>query len=240
MGADHRRSRPSNPADRPGPGVGRAAIRRLVRASRRIDDVRIREHLRRAERDLRARDVDHLDPETRRRRERHLDRLRRYRRRGAFPRNEEHPERTPCFRGANGTPCAVAFLLLEDGRKELVADVAETDNAVRIESVEDGTLLDWIEANGFTKAEAARIQPSYPVGIEFATDCGPVSCTVARLLASLAGLAAFAALEYVGYRVVGDLFPGNAIKRRGALAYLTVLNLLTSPLIAVLLYALLP
>jgi hypothetical protein len=142
--------------------------------------------------------------------------------------------------GADGTPCAVAHLLREDGREDLVGRIAGRDNTVRIESLDDGPLLDWLEENGLTQAEAARIQPSYPESVHLATTCGPVACWLAGALASVVGLAAFAVAEYAGYRVVGNLFPDNALKRRGALGYLTVMNLFLAPLLATLVYALFP
>lgn len=223
-----------------GDAAASAPARALDGTRRALDDRRIAAHLRRVERDLRATDHDHLTAGQRRRRERTLDRLRAYRRRGEFPRNDTHPGRTPCFVGADGTPCAVAYLLAEAGHDDFVADVAATDNTVRIESLDDGPVLDRIEALGLTPEEAARIQPTYPEGVHLATTCGPVPCWVAGALASLVGLAAFLVAEWVGYRLVGDLFPGNALKRRGLLAYVTVLNLLVAPLLAALVYALFP
>jgi len=222
--------------ERTATGVSRA----LNAARRMLDDRRIASHLRRVEHDLRAADHDHLTAAQRRRRERSLDRLRAYRRRGEFPRNETHPGRTPCFVGATRTRCAVAHLLAAAGHDDLVADVAATDNTVRVEALDGGPVVERIEDLGLTRAEAARIQPTYPEGVHLATTCGPVSCRVAAALASLVGIAAFALAEVVGYRLVADLFPGNALKRRGLLAYATVLNLLLAPLLAALVYALFP
>lgn len=219
---------------------GRGATAWLRRGRRAVDRLRVREHLRRVERDLRRADVDHLDPERRRRREAVLDDLRAYRRRGAVPINDEAPERTPCFVGAEGTPCAVAALLLADGRDDLVAEVAETDNALRIEDCEDERLLDWLDGVGLTRDEAARIQPAYDAGVFLATDCGSMACSTVGLLAGLIGTAAFAVLEAVGYRIASGAFPGNALKRRATLGYVTVLSLLLAPLLAALSYALFP
>jgi len=232
------RKRRAGPTGRPDAGVlGRA----LARSRRRIDEFRIREHLRRAERDLRRRDASHLEADRRRRRTRQLDGLRDYWQAGTFPTNRESPERVPCFVGADGTRCAVGHLAERDGRSGLVRAVASADNTVRIEDLDDDhPLVEWVERAGVTRAEAARIQPSYATSFQFATTCGPVSCRTAGLAASVAALAVVAALEYVGYRVAGGLFPGNALRRRATLAYLTVLNLLIAPFLAALLYALFP
>ena len=208
---------------------------------RRLDDVRIREHLRRTEAALRATDHDHLAPTRRRRRETALDRLAAYRERGAFPTNRTQPRRTPLFVGDDGTRCAMAHLLAEDGREDLVADVMDADPTVAIEDLPpEHPVVEWVEANGLTREEAARIQPTYPDGVQFATTCGAVPCWVAGGLATVVGTGVFAASEYIGYRLAGDLFPGNAFKRRGLLGYLTVMNLFLAPFLALLLFALFP
>lgn len=226
--------------DRTRSPVGARARRALASAYLALDDVRVREHLRRAERDLRRSAPDSPTPEREARRQRNLDRLREYRRRGEFPRNPGYDGRVPCFVGADGTRCSVGHLLVEDGREDLVASVMADDPTLRIEDLEGGPVLEWIESNGFTREEAARIQPAYPQPVQFATTCGSVPCWFAAALASILAVAGFAAAEYVGYRVVDGLFPENTFKRRSALAYVTVANLFLAPLLGLLLYALFP
>lgn len=122
----------------------------------------IREHLKRTERDLREKDTSHLSPELQERRERNLDRLNEYWKAGEFPTNTDfHGERVPYFVDDRGVPCAMAYLIQESGHEDLVASVAETNNHVYIEELEEGPVVDWIENSGLTKDEAARIQPSY-------------------------------------------------------------------------------
>jgi len=231
--------------------TGRALVWRLVAillaARRRLTAVRVRAHLRRTERALRAADTDHLDAERRRRRETTLDALREYRRRGAVPTNEGTSERAPQFVGANGVPCAVAALALADGERDLVERVAARENDLRVEELPDrpgeghrAQLREWLDGAGLTRVEAARIQPAYPSEVLFATDCGPVSCAVARALVSVVALGVFAATEVVGYRLASGAFPENPFKRRGTLAYLTVMNCLLAPLVGLVLYALFP
>ena len=233
--------------------TGRALVWRLVAillaARRRLTAVRVRAHLRRTERALRAADTDHLDAERRRRRETALDALCDYRRRGAVPTNEGTSKRAPQFVGANGVPCAVAALALADDECDLVARVAASENDLRVEDLSGGdepadghreALSEWLETTGLTRAEAARIQPAYPSEVLFATDCGPVSCAVARALVSVAALSVFAATEVVGYRLASGVFPENPFKRRGTLAYLTAMNCLLAPLVGLVLYALFP
>ena len=216
--------------------VGRA----LNRLRRAVDDARIREHLRRTESALR--DADHdRSPEQRCRRERHLDRLAAYRERGAFPRNRGRSDRTPLFVGDDARPCAMAHLLREGGREDLVEAVMAEEPTVRIEELpDDHPVVGWVEENGLTREEAARIQPTYPDGVQFATTCGPVPCWLAGALVSVVGTAVAAASEWVGYRLVAGLFPENALKRRSLLAYVTVMNLLLAPLVALVLFALFP
>ncbi|MFQ3319940.1 MAG: hypothetical protein ACI8UR_002272 [Natronomonas sp.] len=208
---------------------------------RRLNAIRIREHLRRTETALRDAEHDHLTPLQRRRRERHLNRLTAYRRRGEFPTNRSDHERVPLFVGSDGTPCALAHLMLEAGHENFVESVLAEDPTVRIETLpDDHPVVEWVEANGLTKTEAARIQPTYPEGVQFATTCGPVPCWLAGAFVTLVGTAVFAASESVGYRLASEVFPDNALKRKGVLGYLTVLNLFLAPLLALVLFALFP
>jgi len=210
---------------------------RLEALRTRLDDWRVREHLGRTERALRAAPTD----ERAEARARQLDRLREYRERGEFPRNRHVSERSPVFVDDSGTHCAVGYLLREDGRADLVREVVERDNTVRVEDLaDDDPVLDWAETNGLSREDLARIQPGYGFGVRLATTCGPMSCEVAAVVASAAGIAVAGALEWVGYRLCGRWFPDNTLKRRSAVAYLTVLNLLLAPLLATLVYALFP
>lgn len=214
--------------------------RLLDRLRRAVDAIRIREHLRRTETSLRS-STRSLPPERRRHRERHLDRLAEYRRRGEYPTNRTEPGRVPLFVGDDGTPCAMAHLLLEDGRENLVGRVMDDDPTVRIEDLPaDHPVVEWAAANGLRREEAARIQPTYPSGVQFATTCGPVPCWLAGALASTVGVAAAGGVEYVGYRLADDAFPDNALKRRATLAYVTTLALFVAPLVALVVFALFP
>ena len=119
--------------------------------------------------------------------------------------------------------------------------VMAEDPTARIEELpDDHPVVEWVEANGLTREEAARIQPAYPGGVQFATTCGPLPCWLAGAFASAVGLAAAGTLEYVGYRLAGDAFPDNALKRRATLSYLTVLALFVAPLVALVAFALFP
>jgi hypothetical protein len=224
-------------------GPDGALGRRLRCAHRTVERVRIREHLRRTERALRAVDRPDLSTEQRHHREHHLDRLRAYWRRGRFPSNHAEPGRAPAFVSDDGTRCAVAALL-EPDHPDLVVRTAAAANTVRVEAIEGTPLEDsltaWAEHNGFTRDELARVQPSYPHSVQFATTCGPVACWVAGAACALVGSAVFAATEWVGYRLVGEWFPAKPLKRRAALGYATAMNGFLAVFLALVLYALFP
>ena len=56
----------------------------------------------------------------------------------------------------------MAYLIEKAGSADLVRDVAASTNFARIWQLADiSELVDWVEANGLTLAEAAGIQPSY-------------------------------------------------------------------------------
>ncbi len=135
---------------------------------RRLERTRIRRHLSAVEAELRGKDIQGLSPELRARRAAHLNRLHAYCTAGRFPMNTHiRQRRVPVFVDGQGTPCAVAALMIQAGNAGLVNDVATSDNHVRIRDACDGPVLDWLEGEGLTKEEAARIQPSYSPQLDF-------------------------------------------------------------------------
>lgn len=95
-------------------------------------------------------------------RERQIRRVHAYAARGRFPRNTEFPgERLPHFLDDRGVPCAVAHLMIEDGRRADVERIARENNLVRVVDVQSGPLLEWVLGSGLLQEEAARIQPAY-------------------------------------------------------------------------------
>jgi len=127
------------------------------------ETARIRARLAAVERDLRARDVSALPPGLRAARSRNLDVLHEYWARGVFPKNTSVPgARVPFFVDRYGTRCAMAYLIEQSGRRDLVARVAATNNNARIRDLKaDPELVAWLRENGLTAGEAALIQPSY-------------------------------------------------------------------------------
>lgn len=104
-----------------------------------------------------------LGPAQRKARAGHIEELERYRGRGRFPQNRLGLGLVlPIFIDPLGTRCAMAHLIERAGGADLVHHVATTRNLARVRQLTDiPELLAWLEANGLTAAEAARIQPSY-------------------------------------------------------------------------------
>jgi len=95
-------------------------------------------------------------------REQQIERVRAYGRAGKFPRNTlVENKRVPIFVDDKGTPCAVANLMIMDGRRNDVLAIAKANNLVRVMEVHDGPLVDWLLHSGLLQEEAALIQPSY-------------------------------------------------------------------------------
>jgi hypothetical protein len=127
------------------------------------ETARIRARLAAVERNLRAKDVSALPPGEQVARSRNLDVLHEYWVRGVFPKNTSVPgARVPFFVDRYGTRCAMAYLIEQSGRGDLVARVAATNNNARIRDLKaDPELVAWLRENGLTAGEAALIQPSY-------------------------------------------------------------------------------
>lgn len=95
-------------------------------------------------------------------RRRQIERIDSYARAGQFPINRDFPDvRTPYFVDERGTHCAVAFLMMMDGREDDVQAIAQANNHVRVMDVTDGPLVEWVRTSGLLQEEAALVQPSY-------------------------------------------------------------------------------
>jgi hypothetical protein len=126
-----------------------------------LDDIRVRRHFRRVERQLRAREVHTQPTLLRLARHRNLDRLRRYWRQSRFPRNYGRPRarawRAPCFIDQNKRVCAVAYLVIESGHVETAARTAQDANYAYVDEIESAELTVWARTSGFSRAELALI-----------------------------------------------------------------------------------
>jgi len=152
--------------------IGVAAVagtsRSAVAADTRNTEVgRIRSHFDSVLTELASRSVAELGAERITRRTALINALRDYRDRGVFPHNYDFPGRAvPYFVDRKtGTLCAVANLLAYSGRWDIVDRVAHADNNVRVAQLAgDTAFVRWLDTNGLTLAEAARIQMPYMTG----------------------------------------------------------------------------
>lgn len=93
-----------------------------------------------------------------------LARFRAYQQKGTFPSNTYTEGKLNVWRDEAGNLCAAATIINASGAVDLVAQVAEDTNFIRLGDVTSGPLLDWILTSGFTQAEIAAIQePFSPV-----------------------------------------------------------------------------
>ncbi len=113
---------------------------------------------------LESSDVSALSPSQLDNRRTLTERLRHYRDRGAFPRNYDFPgEAVPYFVDRRtGVVCAVGHLIESTGHRDLVDRVAAADNNVWVaELAGDDEFRAWLDEQGLTLDEAARIQVPY-------------------------------------------------------------------------------
>src|SRR5262245_59504903 len=130
----------------------------------RAEITRIRNHFDSVLTELRGRDVLALTAAQRANRETLMVTLAAYRNRGVFPHNYDFPDAAmPYFVDRKtGTLCAVAHLLESTGRRDIVDRVARMNNNVWVaELAGDTALATWLDRNGLTLGEAARIQVPY-------------------------------------------------------------------------------
>jgi len=177
------------------------------------ETARIRARLAAVERSLRAKDVSALAPSERVARSHNLDVLHEYWLDGVFPKNTSVPgARVPIFVDRYGTRCAMAYLIEQSGRGDLVARVAATNNYARIRDLKsDAELIAWLRENGLTAGEAALIQPAYdgpppaPVADASAASVGYKTTTGVAVGASVVTLALNAARTGVSPSLSGVL-----------------------------------
>jgi hypothetical protein len=146
---------------------------------------RIRTHFDSVLAELGQRDLRTLTPTQRSRRSAIVAELRRYRDRGVFPHNYDFPDRpTPYFIDRKtGTLCAVANLLAATGRRDIVDRVAAANNNVWVDELAADTAFNaWLDDNGLTLHEAARIQVPYVEPVTKAEVARQVSFMIAAPL----------------------------------------------------------
>lgn len=133
-------------------------------ANDRAEVNRIRSHFDSVLFELRTRPVTSLTPSQRSARLTLMNTLSAYKSRGVFPHNYDFADApTPYFVDRKtGTLCAVAFLLESTGRRDIVDRVARANNNVWVAQLAGDTAFGtWLDENGITLQEAARIQVPY-------------------------------------------------------------------------------
>ena len=96
------------------------------------------------------------------RRKRNLAAFHAYRTKGIYPHNYTRTGPLNVWRDRDGHLCAAATIINADGQTDLVNEVAQVENNVRLLDVTDGPLMDWILQSGFTLEEIDRIQAPAP------------------------------------------------------------------------------
>src|SRR3989344_9608093 len=110
----------------------------LEKIMAKVEQFRVRNHLRIVERELRSREISYLSAELKRKREENIARLHEYWTEGVFPKNSDFfDQRVPYFKDNLGTPCAMAYLIEQSGWQVLVNEVAATNNHVFINDIKD-------------------------------------------------------------------------------------------------------
>lgn len=159
-----------------------------LESARSAEVARLQRHFDSVDIELRSRDVSSLPSAQQARRARLRGWLREYRDAATFPRNDKFAVATPFFRDAQGTLCAMAYLIDRSGRRDIVEKVAATRNNAYIrELADDPALIAWLDSTGLSVAEAARIQPQYGGGIFFPEDRDRVSSGFALAALGLGG-----------------------------------------------------
>ena len=141
--------------------VPRASVdERASAIAREAETDRVRAHLLAAEQYLRSRSTSNLTAEQAERRAANIAALREYRARGQFPRNTEFPGRVPYFMDSEGTLDALSYLMVRSGERDLVYQVAATqNNAYVAELAGNPEVRAWLAREGLTLEEAALLQP---------------------------------------------------------------------------------
>jgi hypothetical protein len=110
-----------------------------------------------------TRDVEAIRAQLGAHRDEQIARLDDYARAGQFPHDYTTAPSLHMFRDADGRLCAVANLVHQDGRDDLVEATVRTRNDLAVADVHDGPILDWMLGSGLTQEELARIQAPAPL-----------------------------------------------------------------------------
>ena len=206
----------------------------LERLLARIENFRVKNHLRIVEQELISKNVQHLSEKLQKERSKNIARLHAYWTQGFYPKNVDFfDKRIPYFKDQFGTPCAMAYLIEKSGRQDLVSEVRQINNHVYINDIQNGPVLNWINQSGLTQAEAACVQPEY-------TPCGFGGCPepdkIYLIISWIISVGSFILLEWLGYKIKISLSANKRWIRILVFSLLTIASSIISLAIFGLLY----
>jgi hypothetical protein len=133
---------------------------------------RIATHLNMVRERLRQRQPEGLSANQSAKRSLLLDRLSHYANDRRFPQNHVLPYRNPVFIDPFGTACAVGWLMIESGHRELAEEISTEMNLAYVldmpRTPQWPAIAAWANEHGFEAEELAWIQPGYPPIIPWA------------------------------------------------------------------------
>ncbi len=126
------------------------------------EKLRIRKHLAQVQETLSVGGNKSLTASQQANRAQILQWLDEYREQGQFPRNIGQRKNTgPIFMDAQDIPCAVGYLLIRSGRRDLAMAIRDWNNLAYIPEIDWPELSAWANQYGLTLDECAMIQPAY-------------------------------------------------------------------------------
>lgn len=140
-------------------------------------------HLMLVENTLRLRDVSTLTIAQQQHRKQLLDELHGYWQAGTFPINSYTNYKTPVFIDAQGTHCAVGYLMQQSGNDELAQRINRNEKFAYVKQIQTPGVKAWADEQGFTVDELAWIQPGYPPVVNADNLEGGVNGTVNTIAA---------------------------------------------------------
>jgi len=125
---------------------------------------RIQFHLSQVLEYLSEADLSKLNNVQKENRKKTIQHLRQYQERALFPKNDVLPMRNPIFKDQHQTTCAVAHLLEQTGKQEVVNLIQQESNFAFIDKLSKDypQINKWANEHGFRLEELALIQPGYP------------------------------------------------------------------------------
>ncbi len=107
-------------------------------------------------------------------REKNIQILKSYCRKGNFPKNNRKDYRLPIFIDEKDVHCAVGFLMKESGHGNMAKDIARNQLFAFVKDIQHEQLISWQRTSGLTFFELALIQPTYGPGIPVCSSPSPI------------------------------------------------------------------